>query len=109
MHGGFAGLRSGMSFENSLRVPPPPPGPQAAADLATVLDLFEAQRARYGADGPGLVGPFSLADCMFAPVAQRVLGFGVDLDGHPLAARYMRDLLARPSCRAWMDRARSAS
>lgn len=78
MHAGFAALRGeltsnlrGRTVLRSLR-------PETRADIARVFDIWKASLDSSG--GPFLLGDFSIADCMFFPVAGRFRTYGVDLD-----------------------------
>jgi glutathione S-transferase len=78
MHAGFVSLRSqltsnlrGRTVLRSLR-------PETRADIARVFDIWRASLESSG--GPFLLGDFSIADCMFFPVAGRFRSYGVELD-----------------------------
>lgn len=107
MHSGFMKLREGMSFNLCFLPKRPAPGPGAAAEAGEMLRLFEAALARKSAAGPYLFGPFGAVDAMFAPAAARLVAFEVPAGGTPKAAAYLRDLLAAPAVRPWMDAARA--
>jgi glutathione S-transferase len=86
--------------------------------LRTVADLVEATRedvgriarlwcdlrGRYGAEGPFLVGGWSIADAFFTPVATRFRSYGVHLsdygDTGPAGA-YCETLLRTPEFLEW--------
>ena len=51
--------------------------PEALADAARVQEIWRTCRARHGAAGPYLFGSFGAADCFYAPVVFRFLGYGV--------------------------------
>lgn len=103
MHAGFADMRRAMSFDLAFHPNPPAPDAAALADVATALALFESTRAKHERRGPFLVGDFTHADIMFAPVVHRLRGFRIDVSKHPRAAAWIEALWARPSVRAWMD------
>lgn len=105
MHSSFLALRESMSF-NLCFLPKPPAATPAALDEAReVLALWEAALAERRLPGPFLVGPFSGADVMFAPVVWRLTAFAVA--GSDTARAYMQAVLARPSVAAWMDAAKA--
>lgn len=107
MHSGFMKIRDGMSY-NHCFLPKRPVAPtDARAEAQEVLALWEASLARpERKGGPYLCGAFSGADVLFATMAVRLLAFDVPTAGHPLAAAYLRDVLAAPPVKAWMDQAR---
>jgi glutathione S-transferase len=76
--------RSGMSTE-------------VANDIARIEAIWNDSLKRYG--GPFLLGAFSVADAMFAPVATRFKTYTVALSAS--AQRYANTLLALPAMEAW--------
>jgi glutathione S-transferase len=107
MHSGFTALRAQLPMNCRRR----PDGYRwdaaAAADIARVQALWALLRGQCVdgiGDGPGgggdfLCGEFGIVDAMFAPVAIRFLGYGVDLD--ETASRYVAALSALPAMREW--------
>lgn len=88
MLAGFAALRAelpanlrGRCVRRALR-------PETRADIARVLGIWEASLASTG--GPFLLGQFSIADCMYLPVAARFRTYGVEL---PASARRYSEAL----------------
>jgi glutathione S-transferase len=108
MHSGFMKIREGMSF-NHCFLPQRPAAPaDAMAEAQEVLALWAASLARpERKGGPYLCGAFSGADVLFATMAVRLLAFDVPTDGYPLAAAYLKDVVAAPPVKAWMDQARA--
>jgi glutathione S-transferase len=72
-----------------------PEAPGLAADIARMRDIWQASLDSSG--GPFLLGDFSIADCMFFPVAVRFRSYGVPLEG--ALASYSEALFARPHAR----------
>jgi glutathione S-transferase len=90
MLSGFQALRARLSCNLRGRAERTPGG--ADADIARILDIWEASLGASG--GPFLLGEFSIADCMFFPVASRFRTYRVAL---PVAARaYCERLFQRP-------------
>jgi glutathione S-transferase len=79
MHSGFSHLRNAMDMNLRARARRTPKSPQIDADIARVLDIWGASLSSGG--GPFLLGEFSIADCMFFPVATRFRTYGVELPG----------------------------
>ena len=104
MHSGFMALRQSMPM--NLRAQ----GRQVAisealnADLARLFSLWQQCRARYAHLGPWLFGRWSIADAMYAPVASRLLTYGVALP--EVAAEYVSTVFADPHLQAWLADAR---
>ncbi len=76
MHSGFASLRAAMSMNLRAVARHTPKGPAIDADIARILEIW---RASLATNGPFLLGEFSIADCMFFPVAARFRTYGVAL------------------------------
>lgn len=106
MHSGFPKLRESMSFNLCFLPKAPEPTPEALAESAEVLALWEDALSR-PKGGPFLFGGFSAADIMFAPVVVRLTAFRVPAARAPKAAPYMEAVLAHPAVKRWMDPARA--
>ena len=100
MHGGFLPVRKlyPMDVVRAPEVRAPDADAQAAIDRITTL--WREARQRFGAGGPYLYGRFSVADCMYAPVATRFRTYGVRLD--PVSADYVEAVHADPLMREWI-------
>jgi glutathione S-transferase len=103
MHSGFQALRREMTMCVKERVDVRPWSPELAADIARVTEIWGEGRQRFGAGGPYLCGPFTLADAFYAPVAFRFRTYGVDPAG--AAGDYMAALIAHPWVVEWNDAA----
>ena len=99
MHSGFGALRSQLPM-NVRRKPDGYRGNAAAsADAARIQQLWQMLQTNHGGDGEFLCGDFGIVDAMFAPVAIRFIGYGVEVDES--AARYLAALSALPAMREW--------
>ena len=76
------------------------PDADAQAAIDRITTLWREARQRFGAGGPYLYGRFSVADCMYAPVATRFRTYGVRLD--PVSAAYVEAVHAHPLMREWI-------
>jgi len=93
MHGGFRALRGAMPMNVRSRYPGKGMNDGVAKDIARIGSFWAA------AKGPFLFGEFCAADAFYAPVATRLVTYGVELKG---AARdYQQRLLASPGVVAW--------
>lgn len=104
MHAGFAALRRDLPMDMAgLSDTTLVPGEEAKADIARVQQIWQDCRGRFGDHaedgGPFLFGRFSLADCMFAPVASRFRSYGVPLE--PVSAAYVEAIHAWPAMQEW--------
>ena len=105
MHSGFADLRTNMFMDLKRKRPGEGRSDACLADIARVTEIWRDARARFGTGGPYLFGRFSVADCMYAPVATRFETYGVELD--PVCRAYADALLALPALREWSEAARA--
>jgi glutathione S-transferase len=92
MHAGFSALRNSMDMNLRARARRTPKSPAIDADVARVLDIWRASMESNG--GPFLLGDFSIADCMYFPVATRFRTYGVALPD--FAQAYSAALFALP-------------
>ena len=88
----FSHLRNRMPCNLRGRAITTPSGPEIDAEVARVSDIWRASLESSG--GPFVLGDFSIADCMFFPVATRFRTYGVALTD--TAARYSQALFAHP-------------
>lgn len=100
MHSGFAALREQLPMNCARRPDDYRWNADAEADIRRIEALWNGMRAAHAGDGEFLCGGFGIVDAMFAPVAIRFRGYGVDVEG---AARdYLDALLALPALREWI-------
>jgi glutathione S-transferase len=88
----FQALRSAMPTNLRGRSNATPTGAGVDRDIRRVLDIWRASLDT--APGEFLLGDFSIADCMFMPVASRFRTYGVQLPD--FAAAYTLRLFALP-------------
>lgn len=88
----FSALRKSMPVNLRSRAKHTPGGAAVEADIARVLDIWQASLGSSG--GPFLLGAFSIADCMYFPVAARFRSYGVALEG--AARSYQEALFSLP-------------
>lgn len=93
MHSGFRALRSAMPMNIRSRYPGRGMDAEVEKDLARIRALWAA------AAKPFLFGAFSAADAFYAPVATRLVTYGVELEGP--AREYQQALLGLPAVQAW--------
>jgi glutathione S-transferase len=110
MHAGFPSLRGECAMDLSAPIQTMELTPATQADVRRLVRLWRELRTRFAADGPFLVGPWSIADAYYTPVATRLRTYGVDLslygdDGGACAA-YGALLLQQPEFLEWERLAR---
>lgn len=105
MHSGFRVLRRSwpMNARASGRRTATPP--ELLAEVARIDALWCQCRATHPDGGPWLLGEYSLADAMYAPVALRFATYGAALS--PVAASYVRAVLDDPVMAEWIAAARA--
>lgn len=72
--------------------------PALQSDLDRI-DTLWTHAATFKSDGPWLFGAYSLADCMFAPVAARIIGY--DLPVSDLSRAYCNTTINDPTFKKW--------
>ena len=97
MHAGFGALRSRLTMNVRRVIPGVSVTAEVAADIARIEAIWNDSLSVFG--GPFLLGEFSIADAMFAPVATRFKTYAVALSAP--AQRYADGLLALPATREW--------
>ena len=93
MHSGFRALRGAMPMNIRSRYPGKGMNEGVAKDIARISAIWAAVK------GPFLFGEFSAADAFFAPVATRLVTYGMELKG--AAQKYQQALLGSPAVQAW--------
>lgn len=99
MHAGFQALRQALPMNVRASRPGLSRTPEVMADIARVTALWCDCRSCYGAGGPFLFGPFTAADCFYAPVVTRFTTYGVALDR--VCQAYAEAVRAWPALIEW--------
>ncbi len=99
MHAGFPDLRRELPMDIGADHPRPDLSPGAAADVERIQAIWRDARGRFGGAGPFLLGHFSIADAMYAPVVTRFQTYNIPLD--PICAAYRRTILGLAAMREW--------
>nr|WP_174300793.1 glutathione S-transferase family protein [Caulobacter sp. S45] len=105
MHSGFASLRGEAAMELTKTPHEVTLSEATHDDIRRIVALWADLRGRFKEQGEFLVGPWSIADAFFTPVATRFLTYGVQLAGfgdHGVAAMYADSLLKTPEYLAWL-------
>ncbi len=113
MHSGFMALRREMPMECLAHHPGEGMTDEVAADIARIVTIWTEARGRFGeaGGGPFLLGRFSVADAMYAPVVSRFTTYEPDLkalgDRDGAARAYMETVSAMPEMQAWLAGAKA--
>lgn len=103
MHSGFSAIRTAMPMNCRATGRRVAVTGEIEREVRRLDTLWSSLRRRYSIDGPWLFGEFSIADCMFAPVASRFATYGVELSD--AGALYQQTLLEHPHVRRWYAQA----
>jgi glutathione S-transferase len=103
MHSGFQALRNECPMNVRARDRRVLQTRELLADIARIDQIWTDCRQDFSADGNWLLGDFSLADAMFAPVLFRFQTYGASLSAPSQA--YLRHALEDPLVREWQDAA----
>jgi glutathione S-transferase len=101
MHSSFPALRQTLPMNLARKSAPVPLTDAVRADIRRILGMWEDLRAQHRDAGPFLFGPFTLADCMYLPVATRFMTYEVDLTSAPRARAYAAAVQALPAFQEW--------
>ena len=99
MHAGFAPLRRHCPMNIRRPVKKRELTPEVAANVARIDEMWSECRARFGAGGPFLFGPFTAADAMYAPIVSRLHTYAVDVSR--TARAYMDAIMGLPAWAEW--------
>lgn len=81
------------------------PSERLQEEIARIDAVWSCCRRKFGENGDYLYGRFSIADCMFAPTAIILQGYGAELSEEAL--RYRDTLTGNPFVQSWIAQART--
>lgn len=103
MHSGFFTLREKMPMNCRATGRRVDTTPELQRDISRIEALWSGLREKYSASGPWLFGEFSIADCMFAPVAFRFNTYNPAIS--TTSSRYGKQILSHPKVTQWLEQA----
>ncbi|MBL0403114.1 glutathione S-transferase family protein [Microvirga aerilata] len=103
MHAGFQALRSACPMNLGKKYAQRDRGEAVARDVARFSGIVRDARGLFGAGGPFLLGAFSAADAMYAPLATRLDTYSVPLDA--TTRSYVDAILSLPAFQEWRSAA----
>ena len=104
MHSSFLDLRNELPMNCRASYRSVTPSKGAAKDITRIENIWTSCRNLYASEGPWLLGGFSIADVMYAPVASRFDTYQIKLNS--TAYEYMQTVLANPHIRQWYEDSR---
>lgn len=107
MHSGFFQVREKLPMNCRATGRKVDITPILEAEINRIIALWSSLRNQYAAAGPWLFGGFSIADCMFAPVASRFRTYDIALPG--ACSEYVEQLLSHEMLQAWYRQAEEES
>ncbi len=100
MHAGFPALRERLPMNVTARKPYLDRGEEVAAEVERVAAMWTDTRREFGGAGRYLFGDWCAADAFYAPVATRLVTYGVPVEG--VAAEVRDALLDHAWVRRWL-------
>ena len=107
MHSGFPEIRGQLPMNCRASGRRVPITPSLQKEIDRIDQMWTQCRARHASEGPWLFGAFSIADCLFAPVALRFNTYGVELS--ETSAQYQQQILSHEKVRHWVTQAEAES
>lgn len=105
MHSGFTEIRRQLPLNCRATGRKVPISKSLENEITRMDGIWSQYRDIHASAGPWLFGEFSIADCMFAPVASRFRTYGVSLS--KTSAQYLNFVLDNEKVREWIEKARA--
>ena len=99
MHSGFGSLRDDCTMNLRHCYRGFTPSDAVLSDIARVEKIWAEARSRWGTTGPWLFGDYSIADAFFAPLATRLLTYGLPMSA--LANDYVQMTINDAAFKEW--------
>ncbi len=99
MHSGFGHLRNDCTMNLRHIYDGFEPSNKVLEDVTRIEQIWSKARTEFGANGPWLFGKYSVADAFFAPVATRLLTYGLGLND--LTKSYVKTTVSDPDFMEW--------
>lgn len=101
MHAGFLALREALPMDFARKLPAPPLSDEVTVQVERIQTAWETALSKHASDGDFLFGRFSIADCMFAPVASRFATYDIPMSDAAVA--YVARIMALPAIAEWRN------
>ena len=103
MHAGFTPLRRACPMNFWRPVKARDLAPEVKENVRRIDAMWSESRARFGANGPFLLGRFCAADAMYAPVVSRIHTYAIEVSAP--SRQYMEAVMALPAWQEWKEAA----
>lgn len=101
MHSSFVNVRNELPMNCRKSLSGIKLSCEAAREVQRIREIWRKSRTEYGGNGEWLLGDYSIADAMYAPIALRFSGYGIPLSG--VEASYVQTVLKHPNIVQWME------
>ena len=99
MHSGFTALRNDCTMNLRHYYRDFNPVQAVLNDIARIETIWTEARSKWGATGPWLFGEYSIADAFYAPVATRLLTYGLPMSN--IASDYVNTTINDAVFKQW--------
>ena len=107
MHSGFFNIRERMPMNCRAEGRQVQMNDSLQEEIERIDMMWNELRSQYSHQGPWLFGNFTIADCMYAPVALRCKTYGIKLSG--AAEIYKNHVLDDTDIKLWVEAAKEES
>jgi glutathione S-transferase len=104
IHAGFSALRSACPMNVRRNPSPLPLSDEINADVDRIQQIWTQCRGTYKHLGPFLLGFFSIADAMYAPVVFRFYNYAIPINS--ISEEYTKTILGLEVIQEWIESAR---
>ena len=101
MHSSFSNIRNELPMNCRKKFTNIKLSVKALRELERIKSLWRMCRSQYSEGGEWLFGKYSIADAMFAPIALRLNGYSIPLEG--LEKTYVDSVLNQPCIIEWIE------
>lgn len=101
MHSGFNAIRNALPMNCKKHYASYSINADVQRDIDRIVNIWDFCKHNYGKNGPWLLGDFSGADAMFAPVVMCFVGYDIKLSG--FAGEYMEMVLHNKHMQQWIE------
>ncbi|MBD2354719.1 glutathione S-transferase family protein [Tolypothrix sp. FACHB-123] len=105
MHSGFQNLRQNMPMNCRKKLPGKGLTPEVQKDIDRITSIWQEFRQKFATEGDMLLGKFTIADAMYAPVVLRFITYDVQLDS--ISKKYAEAILELPAIQEWIQAAKN--